>query len=1131
VPPMSGRADEKFMDTTTDKAHRSKATPIDLQAVRAKLQQGGPQVWRSLDEVADTPEFKDYLHREFPSNASEWTDPVGRRSFLKLMSASMALAGVTACTVQPQELIVPYVRQPEEEIPGKPLFFATAMTLGGVAQGLLVESHEGRPTKIEGNPDHPANQGATDIFAQGSVLTLYDPDRSQTITQLGEIRPWSSVIAAVRGGLSAQAATKGGGLRILTETVASPTLAAQIQQVLTQYPGAKWVQWEPINRDNARAGARAAFGQYVAPLYDLTQADVILSLDADFLAADGAENLYYMRQFASRRRVEDNADNLNRLYVVESNHTVTGGKADNRLPLKSSHVENFARAVAAAAGVGGFSGTAPAGSEAFVDAVAKDLAAHRGRAVVIAGDAQPASVHALAHAMNAALGAPVTYLPTPEIVPSEQDAALGELVGEINAGQVQMLLIIGESNPVLSAPADLQFDQAIQKVALRMHTGLFFDETARLCQWHIPAAHYLEAWSDARTIDGTVSIVQPLIQPLYGGKSAHEIIATLSDRPERNGYDIVREYWQANAPKGTAAGAARMMTGAPGAPGAASATGATGARQQGAPTAQDSPGTPAAGNRAAGAQPGNPSSVQSGRGSAADQLQRAGTERGSAISAQGAPAQGAPGAPGAPVNPFELAWRKWLHDGVITGSAPVVSATPIAPDVATRVTASTPIEGIELNFRRDPTIYDGRFANNGWLQELPKPMTKLVWDNAALIGPATAEAQGLHDGDMIAIQSGSREPLNVPVWIVPGHARDAITVFVGYGRQRAGRIGTGTGFDVYKLRESSSPYIAAAQITRTGDHYELANTQDHWAIEDKNTGIVRSATLDEFKQNPAFVKEMEHLKLDKRISLYPDYEYRGQQWGMAIDMNTCTGCTACVVACVAENNIPVVGKAQVERNREMHWLRIDRYYAGDPNAPDTYYQPLPCMQCENAPCEVVCPVAATVHSDEGLNDMVYNRCVGTRYCSNNCPWKVRRFNFLLFQDWDTPQFKLQRNPDVTVRSRGIMEKCTYCVQRINAARIQAKREDRAIRDGEILTACQAVCPTDAIVFGDINDPNSRVAKLKASPRNYTMLEDLNTRPRTTYLAAVKNPNPALPHNAMVGGHHDTTHDTNEGAGH
>jgi Fe-S-cluster-containing dehydrogenase component len=452
--------------------------------------------------------------------------------------------------------------------------------------------------------------------------------------------------------------------------------------------------------------------------------------------------------------------------------------------------------------------------------------------------------------------------------------------------------------------------------------------------------------------------------------------------------------------------------------------------------------------------------------------------------------------------------------------------------MATRVAQpGRAIEGLEINFRRDPTIYDGRFANNGWLQELPKPMTKLTWDNAALIAPATAEAHGLHNGDMIAIpRPKADEPaLSVPVWIIPGHAKDSITVSVGYGRTRAGNLGNGTGFNTYAVRQSSGLFFAPVNITRTGDDYQLAGTQDHWALE--HTNILRSATLDEFKKNPAFVKTMEHglPKDGRRISLYQDREYRGQQWGMAIDLNTCTGCNACVIACVAENNIPVVGKEQVIRNREMHWLRIDRYFAGNADTPDTYFQPMPCQQCENAPCEVVCPVSATVHSAEGLNDMVYNRCVGTRYCSNNCPWKVRRFNFLLYQDWNTPQFKLQRNPDVTVRSRGIMEKCTYCVQRINAARIQSKREDRDIRDGEIVTACQAVCPTEAIVFGDINDPSSRVARLKSSPRNYMTLEDLNTRPRTTYLAAVKNPNMAegLTHNPMVGAHHDT----NEGNGH
>jgi len=1040
------------------KAHRSMSVPIDIQAVRARLeQQGGPQVWRSLEAVAETTEFKDYLHREFPTNASEWLDPVGRRSFMKLMSASMALAGVTACTVQPTELIVPYVRQPEEVIPGRPLFFATAMSLGGVASGVLVESHEGRPTKIEGNPDHPASQGATDLFAQGSVLTLYDPDRSQAITQLGEIRPWSAVIAAVRGGLSAQSATKGAGLRILTETVNSPSLAAQIQQVLQLQPNAKWIQWEPMPRDNARAGARTAFGEYLEPVYDLSKADVILSLEADFLSSEGASNLRYARQFAGRRKVEDSADNLNRLYVVESNHSVTGGRADNRLPIKSSQIEAFARAVAQQVGVTGVTGTAPAGSEAFADAVAKDLTAHRGRAVVMAGDSQPPAVHAIAHALNAALaavGTTVSYLPTPEIVPSEQHAALRELVTDIEAGRVQMLVIVGESNPVLSAPADFKFAEAMGKVAVRVHSGLFFDETATLSHWHVPATHYLEAWGDARSFDGTTSIVQPLIQPLYSGKSAHEVIATLSDRPERNGYDVVREYWMANG-VGQAGGVIPTATAAAAAP-----------------------------------------------------------------TAPALPAQ-----PVSAASTFEQHWRKWLHDGFIAGTAFAPSAAVVAPDVATRITASAAVEGVEINFRRDETIYDGRFANNGWLQELPKPVTKLTWDNAALMAPSTAEANGLHTGDIIAIQHDGRT-LNIPVWITPGHARDAITVSVGYGRTKAGRVGNGAGFNTYALRGSAAPWYGAATITKTGDTYDLVGTQDHWSIEGRN--IIRSATLEEFKATPTFVKDMEHLKLDQRISLYADKEYKGDQWGMAIDMNACTGCSACIIACVAENNIPVVGKDQVKRNREMHWLRIDRYFAGNLDTPDTYYQPMPCQQCENAPCEVVCPVSATVHSDEGLNDMVYNRCVGTRYCSNNCPWKVRRFNFLLYQDFNTPQFKLQRNPDVTVRSRGIMEKCTYCVQRINAARIQSKREDRAIRDGEIVTACQAVCPTEAIVFGNINDPNSKVAKLKSSPRNYTTLDDLNTRPRTTYLAAVRNPNPALPSNPMVGGHHA---ETESGGGH
>ena len=1041
------------------------AEQLDLNAIRAKLAgTSGPQYWRSLEAVAETPEFKEFLHREFPANASEWNDPVGRRGFLKLMSASLALAGVTACTVQPDELIVPYVRQPEEIVPGKPLFFATAASLGGVATGLLVESHEGRPTKIEGNPDHPASQGGTDLFAQASILSLYDPDRSSTTTELGQVRPWSGFVGAIRGALSAQATTGGAGLRILTETVNSPALAAQIQQILAAHPQAKWVQWEPTTRDNVRAGARAAFGEYVEPVYDFTKADVILSLDGDFLAAENAFGVKYARAFASRRRLDTAPERMSRLYVAEATPSVTGGRADHRIAMKAGQVEAFARAIAAKLGVAGVTGGAPAGTDAFVAAIAADLAAHRGTSLVVAGEAQPAAVHALAHAMNDLLGnagQTVSYMATPEIVPSEQHAAMRQLVVDMDAGRVQALLIIGEANPVFTAPADWKFAEALQKVAWRAHSGLFHDETAELCQWHVPSTHYLEMWSDARSIDGTVSIVQPLIQPMYGGKSPHEVVATLGERAEQSGYDIVRGYW--------------MTAGATPAPAAAPV-------DAGAPAA-----TPAA----------------------------------AAPAPAGAAVPAVAPAPVVSAAPFEKQWRKWLHDGYIAGTAVAPKTVALAAGWNAVPPSAGAAAGVEVIFKRDASVYDGRFANNGWLQELPKPVTKLTWDNAALVGPRTAEKLGVANGDMLSVKLEGRT-LEVPAWIDPGHAQDAVTISLGYGRSRAGRVGNGVGFNAYALRGSGSVWFAGAEVAKAGGTYNLVSTQDHWSIEGRN--LVRSAKLEEYKANPAFAHEMEHMKLSDGLTLYPKWEYSGYAWGMAIDLNTCTGCNACVVACQSENNIPVVGKDQVANGREMQWLRIDRYYAGDIDNPDTYYQPMPCQQCENAPCEVVCPVSATVHSAEGLNDMVYNRCVGTRYCSNNCPWKVRRFNFTLYADWETESLKMQRNPDVTVRSRGVMEKCTYCVQRINSARIQAKREDREIRDGEVVTACESACPSQAITFGNLNDPTSRVAKLKADPRNYSMLAELNTRPRTTYLAAVRNPNPALPSNPTVGGHHAESHE-------
>jgi MoCo/4Fe-4S cofactor protein with predicted Tat translocation signal len=1030
--------------------------PQDLEALRARLDGArGQQYWRSLEALSETPEFKQFLHREFPQNASEWLDPVGRRGFLKLMSASLALAGVSACTRQPDEELVPYVRQPEELVPGKPLFYATAMPFAGSGVGLLVESHEGRPTKIEGNPDHPSSRGATDIFAQAAILGLYDPDRSTTITNLGEIRPFSAFFDALRAVLSSQQGKKGAGLRILTETVASPTLGAQLEDILTRLPEAKWVQWEPVGRHNAREGSRLAFGEYVDAQYSIEKADVVLSLDADFMCT-GASGLRHARAFASRRRAESGQPR-NRLYAVESTPTVSASRADHRLPLRASQLEAFARSVAAQLGVAGAAaGTLPENASAWIAPLVADLQAAKGKSVVLAGDGAAPAVHALAHAMNAALGnvgQTVVYTQAAETRPSNQLADLRQLVADMNAGTVDFLLIVS-GNPVYTAPSDLQFAAALQKVAQRAHVGLYEDETAELCQWHVPEAHFLEAWSDVRSDDGTVSIVQPLIAPLYGGKSAHEVLVALGEGGERSGYDVVREHWLQQSGLSIDVPPAAAAPVPP-------------------PARTEAPAAPAAG--AGAATPAVPALAP--------------------IAGAQVPA----------LSPFDREWRRWLHDGVVANTA--FAPKTVTPQAAPAPAAAAATTELDVVFRPDPSVYDGRFANNGWLQELPKTLTKLTWDNAALIAPGTAARYNLISGDMVTLTHEGRN-LDVPVWLTPGQALDTLTLHLGYGRTRAGRTGTGLGFNVNPLRVSATPdTLTGVRLTKTGDSYELASTQDHWSLEGRN--LIRVATAAQYEADPQFAKKQEHQPIPLTLYSTANFKYEGYSWGMAIDQNVCTGCNSCVVACQAENNVPVVGKSQVMNGREMHWLRVDRYYTGNLDTPDTYHQPMPCQQCETAPCEVVCPVSATVHSDEGLNDMVYNRCVGTRYCSNNCPYKVRRFNFLLYQDFDTPSLKLGRNPDVTVRSRGVMEKCTYCVQRINHARVAAKLDDRQIRDGEIVTACQAACPTDAIVFGNINDPNSRVAKLKASPLNYGLLEELNTRPRTSYLAVVRNPNTTL----------------------
>jgi len=1034
------------------KLHRG---PMDLAAVRAKLQsKTGKQYWRTLEELAEDPDFEELLHREFPRQApSEWDESVDRRDFLKLMAASLAFAGLGGCGQTPEQHIVPYVKQPDGLIVGKPQFYATVMPFGADAIGLLVESHEGRPTKIEGNPDHPSSLGASNVFAQASILNLYDPDRAQTVTNLGEISTWSAFLDNAQLASAACKVTKGEGFRILTGTINSPTLAAEIQTLLTLFPLAKWHQWEPAVGDGSREGAKLAFGSYVNTVYRVEKADVILSLDSDFLGS-GPGHIRYAREFSRRRNLDQYAEvdrrgsEMNRLYVVEPTPSVTGATADHRLPLRASEVEVFARALAAKLGLGG-SGAVPAVAEKWLDAVAKDLQKHKGASLVVAGEHQPAEVHALAHAINAALGNVGTTLYCTEPVearPANHLESLRELYNDIAAGKVDTLLILGV-NPVYTAPHDfdfasqLRFDEKTKtkKIGTTIHVSSHFDETSELCDWHIAESHYLETWGDARAFDGTVSVIQPLIAPLYHTHSAREVLAAFTDKPGVSDFDVLRDRLKAA----------------------------------------------------------NPS---------AD---------------------------------FEKFWRRTLNNGVVAGSALApLGVTPKFNPASLPAMKAAPADEIEFIFRPDPCVYDGRFANNGWLQELPKPVTKLTWDNAALVSPKTAEQ--LKVAHNVAWRGGehgkvysnvidialSNSKVTAAAWILPGQADGVVVLPLGYGRKKAGYTGTNKGFNAYAVRHSNAlwtAYASSSAIKKTGEDYPLACTQYHFNMEGRQ--ILATGTLEEYRKNPNFANE--HVEAPpKGLSLYKgeaEFPYTRDKWAMAIDLNKCNGCNACVVACQSENNIAVVGKDQVMRGREMHWIRIDRYYeksvkspTNDPSSydeslfnPETFFQPVPCQQCENAPCEQVCPVGATVHSAEGLNDMVYNRCVGTRYCSNNCPYKVRRFNFLRFQDWETPQLKLLRNPEVTVRSRGVMEKCTYCVQRITSARIEAEKQNSEIHDGAIVTACEQACPTQAIVFGNANDKESRVAKLKAQQRNYTLLGELNARPRTTYLAAVRNPNPDL----------------------
>ncbi len=1028
--------------------------------------------WRTLEEqaAAERPQEKAAERLEQAAEFSRATlgpAAIDRRGFLQWLGATAAMAGLAGCgggEGSGRGWFVPPVRTPEAHVPGERVYFSTAIELGGYGVGVLAETREGRPVRLEGNPDHPVSRGAIDPLTLSTVLSLYDPDRLQTVTRGGALETWDVFREEMSGPLRRERSRGGAGLRILSGPIGSPTLRRLRAGLLAALPGARWHVWDPFPRWGPLQGSRLAFGEPREILYRFDRASTILAIDSDFLM-EGPARLANARRFAQSRAI-DAAEResgrtaggapggapggMSRLYAVESAMTNTGAKADHRLALPPSRIEPFARALAARLGVPGAEGTAapPGIDEGWIAAVAEDLRASAGRAIVIAGEHQSPEVHALALAMNERLGnLGSTVLLYPPVIdaaggPGGPVESLRALLDDLRGGSVAILAVLG-SNPVYDAPRELDVGAAIERAGISIAFSLYPDETASRCQWQVPLAHPLESWGDERAVDGTVTIVQPMISPLYGGWTAIEATAWLTGDPQPDGHALVRQTWMAAAGDvGATAGAAA---------GAAAAVAA-----------------PVAGGAA-----------------------------------------------------FERMWREALRAGVVPGTEMPPISVPAsslsAPPPSATASAGGERGALEILFRPDPRIHDGRFANSAWLQELPKPMTKLTWGNAAILGPALAERLDVRAGDHLRLILGGREA-TLPVWIQPGQAGGTVLVHCGFGRTRAGQTGDGVGVDVYPLRPAGSlAFAVGLAAEKAGGRTKMASTQPHQRMEGRE--IVRVLTASEAlsaarssepgERRAAAAGGGTDLVVEPEETLYPEYAYDGYRWGMTIDESACIGCGACVLACQSENNIPVVGREQVLREREMHWIRVDVYYEGTPENPAAAFQPVPCMQCEKAPCEPVCPVAATTHSDEGLNQMVYNRCIGTRYCSNNCPYKVRRFNFLTYTDYSAELKQLLWNPDVTVRTRGVMEKCTYCVQRIDRARIQAQREGRRIRDGEFTTACAAACPSEAIVFGDLNDRSSRVRARKLDPRNYSLLAELGTQPRTTYLAAVRNPNPAL----------------------
>jgi len=1043
---------------------------VRLSSLKVLSQAGKPDLpaphyWRSLEELADTPEFRAGLERQ-PALGADEALHASRRRFLQTMGASLSLAGLagSGCIRLPEEKLAPYAHRPENRTPGNPVSYATALEIGGMAQGLLVTSFDGRPTKIEGNPSHPLNRGTADLLAQASVLELYDPDRSRGVVKLrgrggdgpgDELDSMSETITweKFRSEFTTQIPVDGAGFCVLSEASNSPSLAAMRTKFQEKFPKAQWYEYEAVSDDNVREGTLAAFGQNVLPVLELADAKVIVSLDADLFGGGSPLAIKYARDFTAGRRLHDEKTQteMNRLYVIESLHTITGASADHRLARASGEIAAITSELAAALGVAGVE--APKDSNLpLLHAIKTDLEDNMGHAVVVAGPRQSAEVHALVAAINHKLhnvGKTVIYYPDPQPKRPSYAAALEALVNrmrpfEPTAGrhqpvsEVATLLILG-GNPVYNAPVNLNFADALKRVPNTIHLAMHEDETSRLCKWHLSQAHYLESWGDARTFNGTASIVQPLIEPLFEGRSLIEVLSLIVDEKPRSGYDIVRETVKSLVGKSFT----------------------------------------------------------------------------------------------------EYRWKKLLAEGVIAGTEWKPAQIEKLNDSAIKAVLPTAAakDGYEgkyqLVFYTDK-IHDGRFANNGWLQELPDPMTRLTWDNAAVMSEKTARAIDVKQDELIELSVKGAQIL-APVFFLPGVAEGVIGLALGYGRSVAGHVGKDVGCNAYTLRTTGNLGWCSVAARPTGKKHRLATVQDHHIVDHYGKEAVQKR-IPELLHEVSLAKAHQGRREEPAKSIFDEQKFDGtspasgdqsqvpkhdlHRWGMAVDLSSCTGCGACVVACQAENNIPIVGKEQVLHGREMHWIRIDRYFRGEPEEAVAVHQPVLCMHCENAPCESVCPVAATTHSQEGINMMTYNRCVGTRYCANNCPYKVRRFNFFdfnrgtlsdhyvpnLLRQPVTELIEMQKNPDVTVRMRGVMEKCTYCIQRIEQTRISAKREgDRPIRDGEIQTACQQTCPAQAIVFGDLNDAESRVSKLHALSRTYGMLDpELNTKPRTQYVAKVRN---------------------------